>query len=1140
MFKTRLKTTALLLSCFFLAATAQKKAMTLVADNDCGVADKQAFLVKGNDYTMPEGIKGSMEARTCNFGSKIIYAFDKMDIHADYRLEVTYLADHLREQHIIVDGNELQRVTLQPGKEQHYTIQLPRKAYAYGQMVLIFELYGQGDNAIVSDLKLYSSNSKRPVPFDGESKRALENISTFSVDTNIDVESVLPVYIPKPSKTLSVANPVMSLCGQWKFCAKPGKDFPKENTGEKWADIRVPGEWAMQGFKVDSCAFAGYKKQFRLPADWKNNRVRLRFDGVHSEYYVFINGKKAGYHLGGMTPYELDITPFLKEGANELALAVRSESLADMLGSLTQYAAHQMGGILRKVSLMAVPENHLSDLRIATTLTNGMKDAKLDAQISVANASSKAVKDLSLRLTVEGYDAINTKHIQEIKAGKSCTETISAFFASPQLWSNENPKRYTLRVDLLQNGKVIETVEKKIGFREVKVAGNLLLVNGKVVKLRGVCRHEMHPTEGRAVPYEWELKDILTYRDANCNFIRTSHYPPCEEMLDLCDSIGMFVECEAPVCWVGHHANENWQRLNYRDEKYLPYILQANMENIQFNRNHPSILFWSMANESYWCKTFAQVQEYVTRADTTRPHTFHDQAYGGFNNQGSTSPIANIHYPGPGGYKAVENFDRPITYGEFCHLNCYNRTELETDPGVRCDWGVLALGPAWENMRKTPSVLGGSIWSGIDDIFQLADGRAVGYGGWGPIDGWRRPKPEYWDMKNVYSPVRVLTDSLSPAKTLSIEVENRYTFTDLNKVEISYRYGKETGSTHISAAPGEKTRFAINVSRPMEANSLYLSFTDPRGFVVNECLIPVGAQTQQQISMPAEAKTSLKKTKELFIITGKNVTYTVNRSNGQLTAKDKSGNELITNGPTLMVLPLVGGGCYPNHNANTPLMNDCCKNWEATATTAVKNGKNVTVQVTGTYKEMKGEYNLTFNTNGVLTVDYRFQALSDINPRQWGLVFDAPSTMNTTFWNREGQWSVYPADHIARPVGTAKALYADFDKEASPRKQPTWTWSHDANRMGSNDFRATRRNIFFAGLEDATGRTITAVGNGKQHWRSWLEDNHTRFIVADFTTAGDEMFLGGFYAPTRRPLKKGDIIEGHITILLSHQSKLSK
>ena len=457
-----------------------------------------------------------------------------------------------------------------------------------------------------------------------------------------------------------------------------------------------------------------------------------------------------------------------------------------------------------------------------------------------------------------------------------------------------------MKIEVGTSDKVVEQIEKRFGFREIRIQGNRLLVNGKAVKLRGVCRHEMHPLTGRVMNPALERKDVELYRDANCNFIRTSHYPPCEELLEVCDELGMFVEVEAPVCWIGHHANENWKVLNYRDPKYYPYVLQANMEMIQFYRNHPSIIFWSMANESYWNKEFAQVEVYMEKADPTRPFTFHDQAYGGFNNQGSTAPIANIHYPGPNGYKVAAKSDRPMTYGEYCHLNVYNRSELVTDPGIRSDW-ALALAPTWDNMYKTPGVLGGSIWSGIDDIFQMPNGDAVGYGPWGPIDGWRRPKPEYWDMKKIYSPVRVTTGALSPANELVIDLENRYTYTNLDELRITWTYGEEKGTAFADLEPGEKGQLRIRLAHPEKANELYLSFADPRGFTADEYLIPVGRQVQNELQALPTASTRLKEKKDRYVVTGKDFSCEISRVSGQILSVKKGKKEILNGGPWRML-----------------------------------------------------------------------------------------------------------------------------------------------------------------------------------------------------------------------------------------------
>lgn len=1113
-----------------LPVLAQNPSFQKVAANDCGVPGAQPFLIKGENYTMPSRFTGSKAALTCNFGSKVIYAFNHLDIHADYQMEVVYLADHERRQRIIVDGNDLQApFTLEAGKEQRYWIDLPRKAYAYGQLVLIFEGAGKGDNVLVSELNLYSSNATPPVPFEGEEKRALANTQSYKVNTNVDVEKVLPVYTLIPASVPGTYQTTLSLNGTWLFNPSPIKEFYKQPIDKEWKNIVVPGQWSMQGFQVDSASFAGYRTTFTLPTDWQKRRVKLRFDGVSSEYYIYLNGQEVGYHMGGMTAYEVDITRLLKTGNNELALAVRSESLADMLGSLTQYAAHQLGGITRKVTLFALPETHISDLRIETDLDNQYQNATLKVLTAVTNTTPQPQSGISLRLSIAGLPGIIEKSIPQLQPGETWKGIISDTVIRPLLWNNEHPNLYTLKIELSQNSAITETIEKRFGFREIEIRGNELFVNGKAIKLRGVCRHEIYPTTGRVLTEALQRKDVELYRAANCNFIRTSHYPPAEEMLNICDELGMFVELEAPVCWIGHHANENWKRLNYQDSIYYPYVLQANLETIHFYRNHPSILFWSMANESVWNREFAQVQEYVYKADPTRPHTFHDQAYGGFNNQGSTAPIANIHYPGPSGYKVAAQSDRPMIYGEYCHLNVYNRSELVTDPGVRSDW-ALALAPTWENMYKTQGVLGGSIWSGIDDIFQMPDGNAVGYGAWGPIDGWRRPKPEYWDMKKIYSPIRVHTASLTPAREFVIEIENRYTYLNTDELKIAYRYGDEQGIISTSIPPKGKGQLHISINHPESANELYLCFSDPRGFIADEYLIPVGKQIQNELPAWTETSTKLKTGKDRITVTGKNFSCEISRISGQILSLKKNKKTSLCGGPWLMALPLTGGGCYPNHNANTPIHNDLCSDWKATQVTARQTGNNVIISVKGSYKEFEGEYEIIINANGELSVNYHFDALQNVNPRQWGLVFDAPKDYNVTFWRRKGLWSVYPADHISRPAGTASLFYTGIPEKINPRVQPSWNWNMDYNELGSNDFRATRRNIWYAGLTDHSGGKITARSNGEQHWRSWLDKDKIRFLIADFVTAGNEMFLEGYYAPYRKPIKKGDKIEGSATL----------
>lgn len=1113
--------------CTFSYAQPVDSKYTKVATNDCGVASAQPFLVKGDNYRMPKEIKGSEKAVTCNFGGTVIYAFNNLDIHADYTMEVSFLADSERVIQIYADGSAVcENITLPKGKEVRKTIALPRRAYAYGQLVLIFEPV-TGANAIVSSLDVYSTNSKQLVPFEGDAKTALEGAVSYIVDSNIDIESVLPVYAPVPKSVTGIYNPKKSLNGVWEFAEKEDGNF---------SPIQVPGQWNMQGFEVDSAGWGVYRRNFTIPRDWNGKQTMIRFDGVHSEYEVFINGAKAGYHLGGMTVYELNITNLLKSSNNEILLKVRSESLADMLGSLTQYAAHQLGGITRKVTLFAVPDAHISDLRIVTDLDDEYRDVQLKVYTTVVNNGDKSADENVISISLSNHTAALEYKVPTIAPGKSWSGWIELDVAAPLLWDNEHPNLYDINIELQRSGVITEQITRRIGFREIEIRSNEVLVNGTAVKLRGVCRHEAHPTTGRVLTEELSWKDALLYMEANCNFVRTSHYPPAEEFIEACDELGIFVEVESPICWIGHHANYNWRVLNYRDPKYYDYVLQANMETMHFYRNHASLLFWSMANESFWNREFAQISEYMKLADPTRPFAFHDQGYGGFNNQGSDTPINNIHYPGPEGYKIAAKSERPIVYGEYCHLNVYNRSELVTDPGVRSDW-ALALAPTWENMYATKAILGGSIWSGIDDIFQLPNGDASGYGPWGPIDGWRRPKPEYWDMKKIYSPIRVATKSLSPSSKLVVDIENRYTFTNFNEMRITYSYGDEKGVIATSLAAKQKGQITIDIEDPNAANELFITFVDRKGFVADEFNIPVGKQVQNEVAPVVKSQTSFSKRGGVISINGEDFLAQVDSKTGQIITVEKGGSQVINGGPWLMALPLTGEGCFPNHNANTPIFNDVCSDWKASMVSVRSVGQDVVVEVVGGYKEFRGSYSMIFQVGGEVIVEYNFSALEDVNPRQWGIVFEAPVSFDKTFWRRNGMWSVYPDDHISRPAGTAELFYEGIPVIVNPRIEPSWAWSKDYNALGSADFRSTRRNIWYAGLTDENGAKVTAVSNGKQHWRSWKNGAKIQFLIADFVTAGNEMFLDSFYAPFRKPIIKGDTIEGIIKLQISPPCK---
>jgi hypothetical protein len=278
--------------------------------------------------------------------------------------------------------------------------------------------------------------------------------------------------------------------------------------------------------------------------------------------------------------------------------------------------------------------------------------------------------------------------------------------------------------------------------------------------------------------------------------------------------------------------------------KLYHLIRQLVLESLGQYRNHPSVLMWSMANESQWGPIWDSIRTELNILDPTRPVSFHDQAYGGYNNNGSSSvQIANFHYPGPGGPEVARNFDRPLLFGEYCHLNCYNRTETTADPGVREDWG-RGLESMFENMYNSRGNLGGAIWSGIDDIFYLPGGNAVGYGEWGPIDGWRRPKPEYWHLKKSYSPVRIGIKYLpvpAPGQPVRLAVENRNLFSNLNEMDIRWKLNNKAGAASVWAEPGQTGLMVIQPEREVgEGDTLKIEIWSPQKFLVDTYVIRFG------------------------------------------------------------------------------------------------------------------------------------------------------------------------------------------------------------------------------------------------------------------------------------------------------------
>lgn len=1055
------------------------------------------------------------------FGDEVTFFFEGMNPSAEYVLDMAFFSDvDSRVQSILVDDTVLKE-ELRLAEKELFNLQLkvPQKTYGDGKIVLIIKSV-QGPNACISRLKVLSNE---PGP-----------LSTVSSD----YQKIMPKVLLSEPAVDSQGEPAnqIGLNGVWKF----GSVYDSKGTAEPILkdgnifEIDVPGEWFMQGFNIPENMAAGYQRKFSVPGKWQGQSVKIRFDGVYSNASVWINGQKAGSHKGGFTPFELDITDLVKYGkSNTISLEVKSDSLSDELSSGSKYAVHPLGGISRKVRLFSVPKVNIGSYHIETQLDKKFKDAVIKAVVKVSNQSEREIKDAGLKFTLKKWPQLRSQKMQKsvfklpvLKPGQTIKQVFEMPVDDPAKWNCESPELYVLQCRL-SSGQGHYVIQKRFGFREVEIKGNRLIVNGRPVKLRGVNRHEAHPKMGRSLTADLWRQDAELFKEANCNFIRTSHYPPAQEFLDACDELGLFVEVEAPFCWV---RNRSYSPVSTNGPDIVnDLISQQTLEMVERDRTHPSVLFWSLANESTWNKFFDNTYQLVSKVDPTRPIIFHNEEY----EDQDIPALANDHYPGPQRIEEHEDFERPMLYGEFCHLNAYNRYEIMTDPGLRDIWGKY-FAQMWERMYATDAILGGALWSGVDDTFFPPAGGVIGYGTWGPIDGWRRKKPEYWHMKKAFSPVRVITNSIDKQGPFVIELENRFDFTNLKDCEIAWQSGNEKGDLTADIEPGATGTISVPVKEA--GDELIIVFKDPQGYLVEQDVIGVGKKNPELPAKQINASAlKIDESESRIIVKNKSFEMSLDKATGEINHLTIEGEQVITGGPHLMILPLNDKGEVQMQGSETAeFYSPTCQGWELESFSYEKAADKVVIQTAGAYEKAKGSYEFTITAAGEIAVDYNFESAEKVKPRQIGLVFDFPQDYQSLSWHRKGLWNNYPQDHIGRLKGQANAFScAVKDKTTGPRIEPQWSWSQDSTDYGTNDFRSTKANIYWAALSKPQSQEFLAIkSDATQSIRAWMGENNIHLLVADYINAGTEEYFRPHSSQGYIEINEGDSVKGKVPIIV--------
>ena len=364
---------------------------------------------------------------------------------------------------------------------------------------------------------------------------------------------------------------VRLLNGTWKFHfantpAEAPEGFAEEAyDASQWADIPVPCSWQLAGFgrphytnvqypfPVDPPRVptenptGSYRREFHVPPEWADRQVSLRFEGVDSAFYVWVNGRQVGFSKGSRIPAEFDVTSFVRPGANSIAVRVYQWSDGSYCEDQDMW---WLSGIFRDVYLVAAPRLHLYDIGIQTELDASYADATLRVRAQLQNRTPQDVGDCRIdsRLLDAGGARVAQRSVKATAAanGQAVVE-FAIPVAKPEKWSAERPYLYTLLLTLKSpQGEVLEVVPIRVGFRRVEIKDGYLLVNGVAIKFKGVNRHEHHPDLGRAVPLDTMIQDLLLMKRHNVNAIRTSHYPDDPRFYDLCDHYGLYVidECD--------------------------------------------------------------------------------------------------------------------------------------------------------------------------------------------------------------------------------------------------------------------------------------------------------------------------------------------------------------------------------------------------------------------------------------------------------------------------------------------------------------------------------------------------------------------------------------------------------------------
>lgn len=849
----------------------------------------------------------------------------------------------------------------------------------------------------------------------------------------------------------------LSLNGPWKFHFSPSvdgrpKDFWLNDFDvSDWKEIKVPADWQAEGYDQprynninypfpanrpliphESNPVGSYRRDFMVPADWQGSDVILHIGAAGSAYYVWVNGKKVGYSEDSKLPSEFNVTPLLRPGANNVSIEIYRWSDGSYLEDQDFW---RVSGIERDVWLMAAPQERVRDFHAHASLDKAYKDGALNVDLSFTPGAAARAR---ITLMHDGQPVL-TREAQVPAGRKARAISLSALVPAVKQWTAETPNLYTLLVELSdKDGKLVQSTATRIGFRTVEIKDGQVMVNGRPIRIRGVNRHEHDPETFHVISEADMRRDIELMKRNNINAVRTSHYPNDERWYALADEYGLYVMDEANIethAYMEAGNRDVPQRARYQlgfDPAWEAAHVSRVANMVERDKNHPSIIFWSLGNEAGIGPNFEKAAAWIRNRDPDRLVSY--LGWGTLGAEHRPNDYVDIYAP---------------MYDSLWKMQDYALDPAMKQPMIQCEYAHMQgnsggnLQDYWDVIYAHDKLQGGFIWDWVDQGMngRTADGRfywKMG-GEYGPNPGGdidfgdglihadRRPNPHLFEVKKVYQPI---TFKAADPASGDVQMINRQDFRDFSGLTFHWTL--------------------LSDGYPVAEGDLPTPNVTPRG--TGAVSIPLPPQAMQDggehvLTVRAVAKAGAyalvpggeTMAWEQFVLSAASAKVADPAAEGKVTASDDGKTIALSAGETRLEIdratgliaqygpagqPLLTGGAPNFHRALTD--NDIGTGVEQThgiwkgmskerrlVRISLDRQNGAAPAVTVQYTLGTGAANFTtrygMESNGALSVTGSFEPQRDDlpDPLRIGLSFQAPEHMSRIAWYGRGPHESY-------------------------------------------------------------------------------------------------------------------------------------